>query len=54
MSDAAIQVSYLKIIEASRDVGAKRDRFWVRFPLEEIKYLIFPFSSLWCRGKARR
>ena len=32
----------------------KRDKLWVRFPLEEMKYLIFPFSSLWCRGKPRR
>ena len=26
----------------------------VRFPLEEIKYLIFPFFSLWFRGKVWR
>ena len=35
----------------------KIDWLWVWSPLDEMKYLfifIFPFSSLWCRGKARR
>ena len=39
------------ISEASRGAGAqgcdsKRGRLWIPFPLEEMKYSIFPFSSL--------
>ena len=40
----------INTLGAGRGAGAqvydcKRDRLWVWFPLEEMKYLIFPFSS---------
>ena len=35
-----------------RPAVAKGHKVQVRFPLE-VKYLIFPFTSLWCRSKAR-
>ena len=41
-------------IVAVNKCDCKRDRPWVRFPLEEIKYLILLFYSLWYGGKARR
>ena len=30
--------------EVTQMCDCKRDRFWVRYPLKEIKYLIFLFS----------
>ena len=45
------------VVAQGHKVYCKTDWLWVRFLLEEMKYLlkfIFPFSSLWCRGQAWR
>ena len=53
-----ISVQNFPFIEASRGGGAqgewdfKRDRFWVRFPLEEMKYFIFSFLYSGVEAKA--
>ena len=58
-------VSYIRVFyiekhlyyEGSRSAGAqlcdsKRNRLWVGFPFEEIKYYVLCIFILWCRGKA--